>query len=149
MADLTKDSFSETNLFTKVLFQRGKDVVDFELNELQDNERVSRYRTNYAGLQAGSAINGNTPLNPGSGDDGFLAVGTSLANSLTLKAGWLLCDGIPIPLWVDTVLSGFSTPGSNRTDTVYVAVSEVEVTNPAQIPKLGETTRRRQIQFVF
>jgi|FreactcultureFD7_1027221.scaffolds.fasta_scaffold00819_11 hypothetical protein len=149
MADLTKDSFSETNLFTKVLFQRDKDVVDFELNELQDNERVSRYRTNYAGLQAGSAINGNTPLNPGSGDDGFLAVGTSLANSLTLKAGWLLCDGIPIPLWVDTVLSGFSTPGSNRTDTVYVAVSEVEVTNPAQIPKLGETTRRRQIQFVF
>ncbi len=141
MADITKDSFDETNLFSKVIMQRGRDVLDFELNEFQDILRVFMFRQFAEGLQTSAN-------NPGSNDDGYLVVGTSAANSVTLTAGFIFCDGIPLELAADTAFAGFTTnAGAPRTDTVYLAVTEVEVADPAQVPQLGETTKRRQIQI--
>lgn len=142
MADVVKDSYSEALQQTKVLFQRGRDVIDFELNELQDILRVVAFRQFLNGIQK---QNGSYLLNPGSNDDGYLVVGTSANNSVTLKAGVLFCDGFPIILGSDATFSGFTTAGAPRTDTVYLSVFESEVADPAQVSQLGETTKRRKL----
>lgn len=144
MADITQNSYAEASKFFKVLFQRGRDIRDSELNEFQDIIRVFLARSMMHGVQKTTL---NT-MNPGSNDNGYLVVGTGAANSVTLKAGWLHCDGIPIQLAADTAFSGFTTNGGGapRTDTVYLAVTETEVADPSAVAQLGETTKRRQIQ---
>jgi hypothetical protein len=149
VADLTQDSFDETKLFFKVLFQRGRDIRDSELNEFQDILRFLLARQFADGIQR----NPSGSLNPGSNDNGYLVVptvATGSQNLVTLKAGTLFCDGIPVKLAVDTVMTGFSTPGPglSRTDVVYLAITEAEVADPSATPLLGETTRRRQLQVV-
>lgn len=142
MADITQDSYDEALRFFKVMFQRGKEIRDSELNEFQDILRFMFIRCIANGVQRTK----NNTLNPGSNDDGYLVVGTSANNQVTLKGGTLFCDGLPIFQDGDTTLSGFTTPGSNRTDTVYLAITEAEVADPSAVPQLGETTRRRQVQ---
>jgi len=144
MADITQDSFNEALNFFKIVFQRGRDIRDSELNEFQDILRFLFIRSIANGVQRTKL---NT-LNPGSNDDGYLVVGAGAANSVTLKAGTLFCDGLGIKLSADTPLSGFTTnpgPGA-RTDVVYLAITEAEVADPSASPQLGETTKRRQIQ---
>lgn len=121
-----------------MIFQRGRVIPEYELNEAQDNLRVMMYRL---------AAAGQGTLNPGSSDDGYLVVGTSASNSVTIKAGTLVVDGLPLYLDADEAFAGFTTygGGGSRTDRVYLAVSEQEVTDPSLTPKLGETTRRQQL----
>ena len=146
MADVIKNSFDESNRFTAVLFQRGRDVIDFELNELQDDLRVPFYRSMLNGT---CAVFGGVALNPGSNDTGFRVLGTGAANSVTIQVGTLFADGIPLRNTAAFALGGFTTSGVPRTDVVYAAVTEAEVADPAQMPQLGETTRRRQIQITL
>lgn len=138
MADITKDSFVESNNHQKIIFQRGKIIVDFELNEFQDILRTQQYRALVA--QSGG-------LNPGSNDNGYLVVGTGASNSVTVKAGVIFCDGIPIVLLSDLTFSDLvtNTSGSTVINTIYLEVAEVEVADPAMVPQLGETTRRRKL----
>jgi hypothetical protein len=131
-ADITKNSFREENLHTSVVFQRGRDIHDFELNELQDILRTQQYRALLA--ESGG-------LNPGSNDDGFLAVGANEINEVTIKAGSLFCDGIPIILHEDLDY----TFGPGQVITIYLTVGEAEAPDPAQVPQVGETTRRRKL----
>lgn len=142
MADITQDSYNEALRFFKVIFQRGRDCRDSELNEFQDILRFLFIRSIANGVQRTKL---NT-LNPGSNDDGYLVVGTGAANSVTLKAGTLFCDGLAIALTADTAFSGFTTAGAPRTDTVYLAITEAEIADPSANAQLGETTRRRQVQ---
>lgn len=139
MADITKDAYDESQRHTKVIFQRGRDVVDFELNEFQDILRVAQARAMRDGI-SGSL------LNPGSLDDGYLATGTGAANQVTIGAGTLFTDGIPLTLGAAFIFSGFTTSGAPRTDLLYLSVTEKEISDPNQIPQLGETTKRRQVQ---
>lgn len=141
MADIIKDSYDESNRFTKVVFQRAKTVVDFELNELQDNLRVQQYRAIQKLIETWS---------PGSNDDGYLVTGTGAANEVTIEAGTLFCEGLPITNEASFSFSGFTTygGGGTRTDTVYLAISEAEVPDPEQVPKLGETSVRKQLLVV-
>ena len=143
MADILKNSYLQSNLFTKILFQRGKDVLDFELNELQDILFVFLTQAMFNGLQNSPG----QPLNPGSNDNGYKCVGNGSPNEVIVDAGTLFCDGIPIELFAPfTSPAGlFSTAGSNRTDCVYLGVTVTEITDPAQVPQLGETTRRDQL----
>ena len=160
MADITIDSFvtysypraqqvlgfggpGPGGAFSKVLMQRGRDVRDSELNELQDNLRYQVFTTMFAGMQeSGSGLS----LNPGSNDQGFLCVGSGASNQLTLQPGTLFCDGIPLSLSSAYTFTGFTTAGGPRTDTVYLIVQEVEVADPSAVPQLGVTTLRRQVQ---
>lgn len=146
MADVLKDSYDESRLFTRVVFQRNKDVCDFELNELQEIITVFLFRTMYNGTQ--NVFSGMNPLNPGSNDDGWKVVGTGASNSVTIDAGWLFCDGIPLNNAASFSQGGFTTYGGagSRTDVVYLEVTEVEVDDPNQVPQLGDTTKRRQLQ---
>lgn len=142
MADIIQDSFVETNNFRKVVFQRGRVMSDYELNELQDDLRVPAYRTMYNGVQ--NSLNG--ALNPGSNDSGFQIQGTGATNAVTVGAGYLFCDGVIIHNVTSYTLSGFVTPGSNTVDVVYLALTEAEVADPNALSSLGETTVRRQLQ---
>lgn len=145
MAEITKNSFVEANKHTKVIVQRGKDVCDFEMNELQDIQRVLVYRA----LQKG--FSGLASQEAGSNDDGYLIVGTGATNQTTVKAGWVFAEGIPINLASDATLTGFTDADviDPRIDVVYLAVSEVEVVDPAQVPQLGETTKRLRLTPVL
>lgn len=140
MADITQNSFLQSNNFDKVIYQRGRDVRDSELNEMQDILRVFLLTTMYAGTQEAT-----TPLNPGSNDTGYQVVGTGASNAVTINSGTLICDGIPLVLTAPFTFSGFTTPGTPRTDVVYLAVTEVEVADPSASPQLGATTTRRQL----
>ena len=145
MADINKDSFDEDNLHMKVILQRGRVAIDFEFNEMQDILRVMLMRAMINGTQS---VSNADDLNPGTNDDGFLIVGSG-ASSVTVKAGYLFCDGLPIPKSADSTLSGFTVPGVDRTDTVYLAITETEVVDPAQVPQLGETSRRRKLSYTI
>jgi hypothetical protein len=141
VADSIKDSFAEANRFTKVLYQRGKDVCPWELNEMQDVVRVSSYRAMNHGVTTST-------MNPASNDDGWKVTGTGASNQVTVAVGWLFCDGIPLENGTSFTQTGFTTYGGvgSRTDVVYLAVTETEVSDPNFEPKLKETTRRRQVQ---
>jgi len=139
MADYIKDSFVESNRFSKVLFQRAKDVIDFELNELQDDIRVKMYRSIMG-------VGGH-----GSPDNGCFIEATGAANQVNIKAGNFDIHGVQLVFPSDTVFSSLTTnpgPGS-RTDIIYMSLTETEVPDPEQVTELGETTRRRQIVVAF
>jgi hypothetical protein len=137
VADITKDSFVEANRHTKILFQRGRDVIDFELNEMQDISRTLVYRALEAQAEG---------LNPGSNDDGYKIVGIGASDQVLVKAGTLFVDGVPILLSEDQTLFVPTNNGSQLVIlSVYLAVNEVEIVDPAMIPELGETTRRRKL----
>lgn len=148
MADIIKDSYSAASRFFKVIFQRGRKVMDFELNEMQD---ILRRMVADAMLSGTQTSLGAPVLNPGSNDNGFKIVGTGAANAVTVQAGTLFCDGIPLVNTASFTFNGFTTygGGGSRTDVVYLQVTEVEVADPAQIPQIGETTLRRQIQVTM
>lgn len=141
MADVTKNSYSEINNHSKVIFQRGRPVVDFELNELQDNLRVQQYRS----LKEGTSVLSTQVA--GSNDNGFKVTGTGASNAVTVEAGFIFLGGIPIRRASSGTLSGFTNAdGSNpRIDVVYVSLAETEVADPAEVPELGETTKRLKL----
>jgi len=153
MADITKDSFHTTNLHSKVIFQRGRHVMDFELNEAQDILRVFAYNQFWAGIQADN-------LNPGVVDGSWKCVQNTAdtvnkvfingLNATPKRIGYIFCDGIP--LFLDSPgeeVGGFTTNAgaSDRYDGLYLAVTEGEVADPAMVPAIGETTRRRKLSY--
>jgi hypothetical protein len=143
MADIQKDSYSETNNFTKVIFQIGKEVQDYELNELQDNIRISNQR----GI---SAIASDGSRSAGSSDDGLLCVGTS-DTGVTLKAGTVLFGGIfyRVASDIHLTLNANNHGTLPRRILLYARVMEQEVTDPFFNNDLGETTRRKQLEVTF
>lgn len=143
MADVVQNSYAESKLHSAVVFQRGKPLLDYELNELQDIQRVFLARV----FQDGNVYPQGQQVSVSS-NDGYKIVGTGAANSVTVKAGRLYCDGIPVLKTTDSAFSTLTTNGAGnpRYDVIYLEVTEVEIADPAAIPQLGETTRRRQIQ---
>ncbi len=137
MADVTRDSFVEQSRYVEVTFQRNKDVIDAELNELQKITRV-----NYS--KALRVLAGNKG---GCYGDGFLVVGGG-TNKVTVTAGLMVFRGYSIELFANTDITGLSTPGGARTDCVWVKLQETEIDSVLDpsiaVSQLGETTRRRR-----
>ncbi len=140
MADITKDIFDLTKQRQKVLYQRGRDVADFELNEAQDIQRVQRRKT-FESL-FGSGFVGI----------GFQIIPVVSSNEINIGAGVGLIQGEYVENFSTIVISGLTTPsGSDRTDIVYLEVREVE-RDSIQDPDIlaggiGETARRIRIEF--
>jgi hypothetical protein len=133
MAEITQDSFDDTLALQKVVFQRGRDVLDSELNELQDDIRVAAYR-------ASSAVGGDGV------SSGFRVEATGSANEVRVTAGRAVIGGYSVTTPVTTV-TGLTTPsGGTRTDRVYLRLREVEVDDPAPIGELGALSKRRQLE---
>lgn len=156
MADITKDSFLESNRHTKLVYQRGRDVLDCDLNEMQDILRSFMYRQYWSGVQG-------ITLNPAAVDDSWKIVENTGDTSNKVKAegrgvgisGYLFCDGVGLFLNIDEEITGTSPDHmfvSNDTDVprhdgLYLRVTEEEVADPAPFPILGETAKRRKLQY--
>jgi len=145
MADITKDSFNEANDFTKVVFQRGRDLMDFELNEFQDILRVFSARLGQVGVglwQAAASIS-----YPYSSDNGLEVVvsPTSTPNEVQINAGTFIVDGIVQDYLLPTTFVLPAPAGTIQYDIVYIAVVESEVADPNAVPQIGPTTVRRQL----
>lgn len=132
MADITRETFSEANRFQKVLGQRGRLLLDSEANELQDILRVLSYRIGYLTGYDGRAT-------------GLRVESTGAANQIRLTVGSGAVDGIPLILTAPLLNTTLTTPGAPRVDSVYLRITETEVSDPSPVPELGEQTRRRQI----
>lgn len=155
MADIIKNSFAESNRHTKVIFQRGRDVTDYELNELQDNLRVSNYRALWAGVQAETQNPGANDLswqvqeNPG-GDTANKVFIQGRSTSAPTCSGYIIVDGVPLYLAAPGVtVAGFTTnpgPGA-RVDKLWLRVEEQEIADPNAVSRLGETTRRKKLIY--
>lgn len=133
MAEITQDSFDDTLALQKVVFQRGRDVLDSELNELQDDIRVAAYK-------ASSAVGGDGV------SSGFRVETTGSANQIRITAGRAVIGGYSVTTPVTTI-TGLTTPsGGTRTDRVYLRLREVEVDDPAPIGELGALSKRKQLE---
>lgn len=137
--DVTRDSYDESKNYVEVVFQRNKDVLDAELNELQRNIRVTSYRGFRAALgDSGGAIG-----------SGFAVQANGMANQLVFKAGVYIFLGYSLELLSDFTYGGLTTPGANRTDTAWVSIQE-DFIDPGVDPNiaaapLGETTQRKRL----
>ena len=106
----------------------------------------------YAGVCGGSTDPAFPGLNPASNDNGFLVQATPTPSStVRLLAGFLFCDGICVHNPADPASTAFTTftlgtPAYNGHDVLWVSLSETDVTDPALITQVGETTRRAQLQ---
>lgn len=146
MPNVIKNSFSEAANHTEVLWQRGKPILDFELNEMQRIVRVNFARLLEDAVQKvyGDA-NGFTP---GSSDDGLKATPNG-ANSVMFAAGSVIFKGERIRHPGGAyALSNNPGPGT-ATYCIYAKVEEVEIVDPNALVNLGETTRRMKMQVTL
>lgn len=159
MTDITRNTFDESKGYRQVAFQRNRDVLDSELNELQDNIRVDLYRgrellektLSSAGADEGPKLVFGASSS-GVGNDFGAKSGTG--TSLTLQAGEALIYGYKVKSASDIVLSGITNPsGATRVDTVWVALQEAWVDSAVDpniaVGKLGETAQRRKLNVTF
>lgn len=149
MANVTQDLYpnAEEKNYVKVVFQRGRDVADAELNELQDIIRGHLAQQMRASKEEGIY---------GSGE--LLSVADGSSNDLTIRAGAFYIEGMRYTLAADELLSvltadAISTPGADQTDAIALDFVEVEITgvddSAIVYSGLGETARRRQLSVTW
>lgn len=156
MAELSVDFTNDQSRYEMVLFQRGKDVLDGELNEIGRLCRVPRYRLGVlrenntgaavsragypvvSGLQITGTGSGEVTLQPISGQRALIAF-----------------RGYVIELTGTVVLSGMTdpTPAGGETYQVYMTLTETEISAAAdptiKVDALGETARRIRVTAAF
>lgn len=137
MSKVIKNSFDESNNHVEVIFQTGKPVADFELNEVGQIMRVQNARTAEESLYR---VYSGEDYSPGSNDDGFKPTPGG-ANTVALAAGTLVIKGTRIVVAAQSVV----LPVAAATMAIYVCLVETEIVDPAALATLGETTRRRKI----
>lgn len=141
MADIIKNSYNESKSYRKVIFQQGRDVCDFELNEAQDNiiGMMSRY---FKEVYSTGCYSG-----------GWRVVASGAVNKVTISEGILFKSGKFVVNVGNTELTMPAPPATGtRLDRIYIKLSEVEVTS-VQDPSiiegshiLGETALRAQLK---
>ena len=137
---VSRVSFDATKNYLEVQFDEDVALLDSELNETQKIRRF--FESNSNQKLYGAAVQG----------DDWLVFPSTTANSIMVKAGTFFFKGYQFILYQDAKIGGLTTPGSNRTDTVYVKYQEALVTSGADPdiidPALGsETTQRVQLSF--
>lgn len=141
MADTTRDSYQHDKNYVEVVIQRGKIVLDAELNEMQ---RIAQARLHLAMR----AILGDSVYSED--DGGRVTSDGATANQLTVKAGVVVVDGHVVNIDADILVTGLSTPGSARSDDVYIQLDSVEIDSVEDesiaAQAIGETSLRRQLQ---
>lgn len=149
MADVTADLTNDLSQFEEVLFQRGKIIVDGELNDLGRLTRVRDYRlmrmaTNNSGqhnVKHGRVMALNIEIVPG--DD----PGTVVVRARDGLVGLISMRGHVFELSAPVTLSGITeNPPALEEYQVYVKFTEVEISSvedpSIKIAQLQETTRR-------
>ena len=140
-------SSDELKRYFAMLKEQGKPVLDDEFNTLQ--EMLLDYVSN-----SFLELVGN-----GSAGQGALIVGTGAANNFTVRAGTFYIAGLRLLIPADFTYTtqeiaspALTTPGANRTDTVYMEAWLDEV-GPAEDPAMvdptlnAETSRRLKLRY--
>lgn len=150
MADITRDSFDESLLIQKKIFQKNRYVMDDELNVLQDilNIRLRR------------VLSELVEQTDGRFGSGFTVLGDANPNTVVVHRGAcaIHVDTHHTPLlWFDAnqTVDGWTTPsGSDRTDYLYLDIYEDEI-DSTEDPNLinpargEETTRDLRLVWTF
>jgi len=126
--------------YVELIFQRGRDVGDWELNELQKILRVNTVESLSAAERSG------VRAKP---DGGALLTPTGNPNEILVKQGWFHIDGQAYYLETDTVVA-LPAPDAffNRIDFLYFTVAEASYRDTAlEHPSINETTLRRRMDL--
>jgi len=147
MADISRDTFDSTKLYRKVIFQQGKLWVDADQNESQDILWDWLTKISYA-------LSNHTKARISDGtDDGFKVVGGSGDNTVIVKKGDILIDGIIFQLSADSVQSNFL---GQENDPQYIWIryyfDEIDSTEDPNLINMNigvETSRRLKLVWNF
>ena len=143
MPNVIKNSFSEAANHVEVIWQRGKPIIDFELNEAQRIVRVNFARLLEDAVQ--KVYGDATGYTPGSSDDGLKATPNG-ANSIMFAAGSVIFKGERVRHPGGAFSIAPTYPGVGTTTyCVYAKVEETEIVDPNALAGLGETTRRMKL----
>ncbi len=163
MGNFSRDTFDRLKHYVTVRLQQGVPIVDADWNELQD---IRKYELEtFLKWFVGNGVP--------TGNDGFAIGAVATANDFSIEQGRCLVEGWDVinevllnftdqPLFAETALAeqwdvppleALTTPGADRTDTVYLDVWEREVDaseNPNIVnPDIGiETSVRTKREWV-
>lgn len=139
MADITINSFVESKQYGRVLYQKGRDLVEAELNEMQDIERVLRRRS----MQ--------NIFGHGFISTGFRITASANPNEILIAQGNSLIQGEHINNPSQFPIQALTTPVADRADIVYLKVREIEITSgddpQIEFSDIGETARRLKLEW--
>lgn len=160
MAEVVKDFSDGFSLYEQVLFQRGRVIVDGELNEIGRLERVSRYRnhvvdefvdmTSYSRQKMAVPTLKNITIltgDQGGVDDNDIKITPATNGRIPLVSAW----GYVFRMSQDVILT--TTPNStelNQFQQIYLVIREVEIGAGAEsaikVDDIGETARRVKLE---
>lgn len=109
---LSQEIFDKSRRFKRLVFQKGKNVTDFEVNEAQ--QILHGFQSDTRKFLGGWGFLG----------DGFLPEPNGNDSELRIRSGLLLAGEQVIYLAEDETILGLPTPASNVQEYVYVVISE-------------------------
>lgn len=158
MAELAVDFTNDQSRFEQVIIQRGKDVLDGELNEIGRLIRVSRYRQFQADVSDDAHEAGNYGMVRTQGLDIVPRIGVPTDVSIVPNSngrGLISFRGYVFEITSTIHLTGVTTGalGTDEYQQVYMTIAEEEVTavdDPSiAVQDLGETARRVRLVVTF
>ena len=136
MAEITQESYDETDEHLEVRIQKGRVVPDYDLNEAQTLARVILYRM-------GQVLGGDGV------SSGIRVVSTGVANELQVAVGSFNAAGYRKAILSPVTITGLVTPVTDRVDTLYARFRETEVDDPNPLVELGVLSRRKVLTVTF
>lgn len=119
MANISQNIFDKTRGFRKLVFQQGRPVADYEMNELQDI--LHEFQSDTREFTGAFGFWG----------DGFYVETTGNDNELLVRKGLMITGDSVIILAQDYLITGLTTATSPRVDEIFLQVSVEEATKTA------------------
>lgn len=141
MADISRDTFQETNNYDELIFQQDLPLINSELNELQD---IRRHKD---GLQFRAGV-GNFPQG-----SSFKIVPSTIIGNVVVQPGVFINDGKVLELHDPVEVSSLSSnPVATVLNDVYAIWTESEVDSiedpDIKLEEFGVETARRLRQDI-
>lgn len=131
-----QNSYSEAARHLAVVFQTGKPVQEYEINEAQFD--VLNMAASAVKHSCGSGVGYYSP-----------SLGSPAANQLQVFPAVYVVDGIYVDQTAPVTITGLTTPGASRTDNLYLELQIQEIDDPNPISPLGVTSKRKQLSVSF
>lgn len=149
MADITRDSLNLPARYEKLVFQRNRNVLDMELNEMQDIARINRY---YSDRFFGTQATFQDHVIAKSVDSLRVEGENGTDDEVLIRAGEAIVWGYLIKVDSDFTLTLPSSSGDEYS-IVYMSITEATYTaiddSGIAVSSLGETAQRRKLVVTF